>query len=156
MEGSMCRSAKLFAFILVLTFLPILQSSAQEKSLYKEGNVWSLTFVRTNANKNIEYINQLAKTWVASMEEAKKEGLILDYKILSGNAANEDDYNLILMIENKSLADFDPNPEREAKFDAIEKKIRNEMKGDFQKVVDNYAQIRQIFGTKVMRELHLK
>ena len=60
------------------------------------------------------------------------------------------------MIENKSLADYDPDPAREAKFDAIEKKIRDEMKGDFQKVVDNYAQIRQIFGTKIMRELHLK
>ncbi len=152
----MQRSIKLISFILVLTFLPLLQSLAQEKSLYKEGNVWSLTFVRTGANKTVEYINQLTKTWVASMEEAKKEGLVLDYKILSGNASNKEDYYLILMIENKSLADFDPNPEREAKFDAIEKKIRENMKGDFQKVVDNYAQIRQIFGTKVMRELHLK
>jgi hypothetical protein len=152
----MHRSIKFVSFILVLIFLPLLQSFSQEKSLYNEGNVWSLTFVRTNANKNIEYINQLAKTWVASMEEAKKEGLIMDYKILSGNAANEDDYNLILMIENKSLSEFDPNPEREAKFDAIEKKIRDDMKDNFQKVVDNYAQIRQIFGTKIMRELYLK
>jgi hypothetical protein len=152
----MYRSFKVLSVIFVLVLLPLIQAPAQEKSLYNEGNVWSLTFVRTGANKGIEYINQLAKTWVASMEEAKKEGLILDYKILSGNAANEDDYNLILMIENKSMADYDPNPEREAKFDAIEKKIRDDMKGDFQKVVDNYAQIRQIFGTKVMRELHLK
>jgi hypothetical protein len=152
----MRRSFKILSVIFILAFLPLIQSSAQEKSLYKEGNVWSLTFVRTGANKGIEYINQLAKTWVASMEEAKKEGLILDYKILSGNAANAEDYDLILMIENKSLADYDPNPDREAKFDAIEKKIRDDMKGDFQKVVDNYAQIRQIMGTKVMRELHLK
>jgi hypothetical protein len=152
----MYRSFKVLSVIFILVLLPLIQAPAQEKSLYNEGNVWSLTFVRTGANKGIEYINQLAKTWVASMEEAKKEGLILDYKILSGNAANEDDYNLILMIENKSMADYDPNPEREAKFDAIEKKIRDDMKGDFQKVVDNYAQIRQIFGTKVMRELHLK
>ncbi len=156
MEGFMCRSFKLVSFIFVLALLPMLQSLAQEKSLYNEGNVWSLTFVRSGANKSIEYINQLAKTWVASMDEAKKEGLILDYKILSGNASNKDDYDLILMIENKSLADFDPNTEREAKFDAIEKKIRDDMKGDFQKVVDNYTQIRQIFGTKIMRELHLK
>lgn len=149
-------SFKFSLFVLILASLPLIQSTAQEKSLYKEGSVWTLTFVRTAANKNIEYINQLAKTWVASMEEAKKEGLIMDYKILSGNAANEDDYNLILMIENKSLADFDPNPDREAKFDAIEKKVRDEMKDDFQKVVDNYALIRKIFGTKVMRELTLK
>ncbi len=152
----MYRSFRLLSVIFILAFLPLIQSSAQEKSLYNEGNVWSLTFVRTGANKGVEYINQLAKTWVASMEEAKKEGLILDYKILSGNAANSEDYDLILMIENKSLADYDPNPDREAKFDAIEKKIRDDMKGDFQKVVDNYAQIRQIMGTKVMRELHLK
>ncbi len=152
----MYRSFKLLSFIFVLVLIPLIQSTAQEKSLYNEGNVWSLTFVRTAANKNIEYINQLAKTWVASMDEAKNEGLIMDYKILSGNASNKDDYDLILMIENKSLADFDPDPAKEAKFDAIEKKIRDDMKGDFQKVVDNYGMIREIMGTKVMRELHLK
>ena len=139
-----------------LCFLPFTQISAQSDNPYNRGTVWTLTFIKTGPNKADDYLKDIAKTWVASMDEAKAEGLILDYKILQGNAANEDDYNLILMTENKSLADFDPNKEREAKWDAINKKIKDAMGGSFDKVVKNYDAIREMKGTKVMRELHLK
>jgi hypothetical protein len=91
------------------------------------------------------------------MEEAKSEGLIVSYKILRGAAANEDDFNLILMIENKSMGEFDPNKEREAKWDAINKKVKEKM-GDqeFDTVVANYDDIREMIGTKIMREIYLK
>ena len=139
-----------------LCFLPFTQISAQSDNPYNRGTVWTLTFIKTGPNKADDYLKDIAKTWVASMDEAKAEGLILDYKILQGNAANEDDYNLILMTENKALADFDPNKEREAKWDAINKKIKDAMGGSFDKVVKNYDAIREMKGTKVMRELHLK
>ena len=140
----------------VLFFVPCTQLSAQSDSPYDEGTVWTLTFIRTGANKTDDYLKDLAKTWVASMEEAKTEGLIVDYKILQGNAANEDDYDLILMIENKSMADFDPNKDRQAKWDAIEKKVKDAMGDKFDTVVKNYDAIREMKGTKIMRELHLK
>jgi len=144
----------LFAVIFIF---PFEQISAQEEDLYEGGTVWSLTFVRTGANKSDTYLKGLANTWVATMEEAKSEGLIVSYKILQGAAANEDDFNLILMIENKSLGEFDPNKEREAKWDAINKKVKEKM-GDqeFDTVVANYDDIREMIGTKIMREIHLK
>jgi hypothetical protein len=141
----------------VLFLLPYSQLSAQQQDdMYEQGTVWSLTFIRTAPNQDDNYLNDLAKTWVASMEEAKAEGLVLDYKILSGNAANEDDYNLILMIENKNFASFDPDKDRKAKWDAINKKVREEMGDKFDTVVKNYDNIRDLYGSKVMRELHLK
>ena len=91
------------ALMATLLLFPFNQTSAQDEDLYEDGTVWSLTFVRTGANKSDVYLKGLAQTWVASMEEAKKEGLILSYKILAGNASNEDDYDLILMIENKNI-----------------------------------------------------
>ena len=141
----------------VLFLLPFEQTSAQEEDLYEGGTVWSLTFVRTGANKSDTYLKGLANTWVATMEEAKNEGLIVSYKILQGAAANEDDFNLILMIENKSMGEFDPNEEREAKWDAINKKVKEKM-GDkeFDTVVANYDDIRDMIGTKLMREIHIK
>ena len=144
----------LFAVIFIF---PFEQISAQEEDLYEGGTVWSLTFVRTGANKSDTYLKGLASTWVATMEEAKSEGLIVSYKILQGAAANEEDFNLILMIENKSLGEFDPNKEREAKWDAINKKVKEKM-GDqeFDTVVANYDDIREMIGTKIMREIHLK
>jgi hypothetical protein len=90
------------------------------------------------------------------MEEAKKEGLIVSYKVLLGPAANEDDFNLVLMIENENMAVFDYDPERDAKFDAIQKKVAESMEGEFDSTVENYENIRQLYGTKLMREIYLK
>ncbi len=147
----------LFSALLIASFLnPFEQVTAQEEDLYEDGTVWSLTFVRTGENKSDEYLKGLAQTWVASMEEAKKEGLILSYKILAGNAANEDDFDLVLMIENKNMASFDPDETRDAKFDAIEKKIRENMGDNYDATITNYDDIRDLLGTKVMREIHVK
>jgi len=144
----------LFAVLFLFAFE---QTPAQEKDLFEGGTVWSLTFVRTVANKTDDYLKGLAQTWAASMEEAKSEGLIVDYKILQGNAVNKDDFNLVLMIENKNMAVFDPNEQREAAFDAIQKKVQEKMgEKEFDSTVTNYDNIRDLQGTKIMREIHLK
>lgn len=143
----------LFSF---LCFVPLDQTSAQSDDLYKDGTVWSVTFVRTVANRTDDYLKGLAQTWVATMEEAKKEGLIVSYKILQGNAANKDDFDLMLMIENKNMASLDPNETTEAKFDAIEKRIQDKMGDKYQSTITNYAEIRDLQGSKLMREIHLK
>ena len=146
-----------FSVLLAVIFLfPIDKISAQDQELYDQGTVWTLTFVRTEANKSDDYLKGLAQTWVANMEEAKKEGLIVSYKILQGHAANEDDFDLILMIENKNMSVFDPDAKRDAAFDKIEKMVRDKMGDKYQMTVDNYDEIRDLLGTKVMREIHLK
>jgi len=151
------KTVLFFSVLLAVLFLfPFEQISAQEEDLYEDGTVWSLTFVRTGANKSEDYLKGLANTWAASMEEAKKEGLILSYKILQGNSVNKGDYDLILMIENKNMAAFDPDEQRDAKFDAIEKKIRDKMGDDYEATITNYDEIRELLGTKLMREIHLK
>ena len=131
-------------------------SYSQDGDVYDQGTVWSLTFVRTGANVADDYLKDLTKTWKASMEEAVKEGLIKSYKVLLGGAANKEDFNIVLMIENENMAVFDTNPEREAKWDAIRKKVEESMKGEFDNTVRNYENIRQLYGTKLMREIYLK
>jgi hypothetical protein len=156
-KGDFMKNVLYFSVLMAVLFLfPFEQISAQEEDLYEDGTVWSLTFVRTGANKSEDYLKGLANTWVASMEEAKKEGLILSYKILAGNAANEDDYDLILMIENKNMASFDPDDTRDAKFDAIEEKIKDKMGDEYEVTITNYDEIRNLMGTKLMREIYLK
>ena len=55
------------------------------------------------------------------------------------------------------MGDFDPNKESEAKWDAINNKVKEKMgEQNFDKAVANYDVIRNIQGTKVMRELHPK
>jgi hypothetical protein len=60
------------------------------------------------------------------------------------------------MIENKNMAAFDPDDTRESKFEAIEKKIRDNMGDEYDMTITNYDDIRDLMGTKVMREIHLK
>ncbi|MBK7229852.1 MAG: hypothetical protein IPH97_13525 [Ignavibacteriales bacterium] len=151
------KTVFIFSFLFsFLCFVPFDQTSAQDDDLYKDGTVWSLTFVRTGANKSDDYLKGLASTWVANMDEAKKEGLIVSYKILVGNPANKDDFDIVLMIENKNMAALDPDESRDAKFDAIEKKIRDKMGDKYQSTITNYDEIRDLRGTKLMREIHLK
>ena len=54
------------------------------------------------------------------MEQAKKEGLILQEKMLAGESAGREDFDLILMVEYKNWAAFDGLSD---KFRALAQKI---------------------------------
>jgi hypothetical protein len=91
------------------------------------------------------------------MMKAKKQGLIKGYKVLSGAFSNDDDYNLLLMIEFENMAVLDPDASRDAKWDAIEEEVKNEMgEMEFDKTVETYGEIRDFQGNKLMRELTFK
>ena len=142
--------------LIILFVLGFNNSAYSQDDVYDEGTVWTLTFVRTGANVTEDYLKDISKTWKAFMDEAVKDGYVKSYKILRGPAANEDDFNIVLMIENENMASFDPDAERDAKMDAIEKKIKESMKDNYEKTIKNYESIREILGTKLMREIYLK
>jgi len=147
-------SVFLLLFLLLILLFPI-QNLAQDTP-YDVGTVWSLSFIRTGANVEDDYLKGIKNTWEASMKEAVKEGLIKSYKILLGQAANQEDFNIILMIEYEKLASLDSDPVRDKKWEAIDQKIKDKMKDEYQKTVQNYEIIRQWFGAKLMREIYLK
>lgn len=147
-------SVFLLSFLLIILLFPI-QNLAQDTP-YDVGTVWSLSFIRTGANVEDDYLKGIKNTWEASMKEAVKEGLIKSYKILLGQAANQEDFNIILMIEYEKLASLDSDPVRDKKWEAIEQNIKDKMKDEYQKTVQNYEIIRQWFGAKLMREIYLK
>ena len=60
--------------------------------------------VKTKAGMTDEYLKELAKTLKASLEEQKKQNLVVDYKILLGNAATPQDFNILIMVESKNMA----------------------------------------------------
>lgn len=139
------------AFVLTASNL-----KAQDAPVYTEGSVWNLTFVKLKANMGEDYLKGLSKTWKASMDELVKQKLIKSYKILSGDASNPQDFDLILMTEVENFASFDPDPVKDAKRDEVEKKVREALGGEeFQKTVSNYATLREITGRKTMREIFL-
>ena len=125
---------------------------AQAKRPYHDGTVWNVTFVRMKPGMDSAYLNYLASDWKRNQEAAKKEGLIVSYKILSTEAHSPEDWNLILMTEVKDLATMEASQD---KADALSQK----MVGDDQKQMQGYkdrSEIREIMGIRQAREIVLE
>ena len=126
--------------------------SAQSDAPYTEGPVWTVTMVKTKTGMTDESLKELAKTLKASLEEAKKQNLVLDYKILLGNPATPQDFNILIMVESKNMAAQDNTRE---KFDPIARKLVGTT--DQQQAIQvKRLDVREIMGTKLMREITLK
>jgi len=126
--------------------------SAQSDAPYTEGPVWTVTMVKTKTGMTDEYLKELAKTLKGTLEEAKKQNLVLDYKILLGNPATPQDFNILIMTESKNMAAQDNTRE---KFDPIARKVVGTT--DQQQAIQvKRLDIREIMGTKLMREITLK
>ena len=126
--------------------------SAQSDAPYAEGPVWNVTMVKTKAGMTDEYLKSLAKTLKATLEEAKKQNLVVDYKILLGDAATPQDFNILIMVESKNMAAQDNARE---KFDPIARKVVGTT--DQQQAIQvKRLDVRDIIGTKLMREITLK
>jgi hypothetical protein len=126
--------------------------SAQSDAPYTEGPVWNITMVKAKSGMTDEYLKGLAKTLKGTLEEAKKQNLVLDYKILLGNAATPQDFDILIMVESKNMAALDNARE---KFDPIARKVVGTT--DQQQAIQvKRLDIREIMGTKLMREITLK
>src|SRR5260370_5470832 len=125
---------------------------AQSDAPYTEGPVWTVTMVKAKAGMTDEYLKGLAKTLKSTLDEGKKQDLITDYKILLGNAAMPQDFDILIMVERKNMAALDG---LRAKFDPITRKIVGTP--DQQLATQTKRlEIREIMGTKNMREITLK
>lgn len=144
--------------LLALLFVMPAVTFAQDDDVTEPVSVWNLTFVRTKANMGDDYLKNLKNTWGASMAAMEKEGLIESFMILDGQAFGDDDFDLILMVEFKNYATFDPNPEREAKIKQVQEQVAATMGGEdkMDAVVKNYPDMREILGSKTMTQIKFK
>jgi hypothetical protein len=126
--------------------------SAQSDAPYTEGSIWQITMVKTKYGMTDDYLKGLAKSFKGTLDEAKKQDLIMDYKILLGDASSPHDFDILLMVESKNMAAFDNARE---KFDPIARKISGSV--DQQRATaTKRLEIREILGDKLMREVTLK
>ena len=141
----------LFAAALLLSLSLPARSVAQGLP-YTEGSVWSIGFVKTVPGMTNDYYKNLADNWMKMNEAAKKEGLVLSYKVLYGPAANTEDWDIMLMIEYKNMAAMDGMAE---KMEALSGKLLGSQ--DTRRVGSvKRNEIREILGGKLVREIILK
>ena len=127
-------------------------AAAQSTAPYTEGGVWQITMVKTKPGMSDDYLKGLTKIFKSTNDEAKRQGLITDYKILAGDAATQQDYDILLMVEYPNMAALDGLRD---KTDPIAAKAIGTEDQQRQMAVKR-LEIREIMGDKTMREITLK
>jgi hypothetical protein len=125
---------------------------AQVNRPYHNGTVWDIAYIRMKPGMETAYLNYLAGQWKANQEAAKKEGLIVSYKVIGVEGHGTGDWNLMLMTEYKDLATMEAN---EDKGDALAQK----MIGNDEKQMQGYkdrSEIREVMGNRLGREIILE
>jgi hypothetical protein len=153
MEERVMKSRKLVVGAVGLSLvLAGLAVHAQVSRPYKNGSIWTVAMIKIKPGMNEAYMNYLAGQWKTNQEAAKKEKLILSYKVLTTEAHGPDDWNMLLMTEYKDLATMEAN---EPKEDALAQRTV----GDDQKQIQGYKErleIREVLGTRLAREVILE
>jgi len=119
---------------------------------YTMGSVWTVTLVRVKYGMDTQYLTDLAGAFKRSLDEARKQDLILSYKVFDGPSSNRDDWNLMILTEQKNWSLFDTPPER---FDAIAEKMVGPEKQQMELLVKR-TDIREIVGVKNLQEIIFK
>ncbi len=141
----------LISSLVLLVLIAGISVYAQVNRPYHNGSVWNVAFIRMKPGMETAYLNYLAGPWKANQEAAKKEGLILSYKVIATEGHTPTDWNVMLMTEYKDLATMEANEE---KGDALAQKVV----GNDEKQMQGYRErleIREVMGDRLAREIVL-
>jgi hypothetical protein len=142
----------LIGSVVLLMLIVGISVYSQVNRPYRNASVWNIAFIRIKPGMDTAYMNYLAGPWKANQEAAKKEGLILSYKVISTEGHTPGDWNVMLMTEYKDLASMEAN---EDKADALAQK----MVGNDEKQMQGYkdrSEIREVMGDRLAREIVLE
>src|SRR5690242_4222913 len=89
---------------------------AAQEHVYSEGQVVEVTSVKVKDGQFENYMKFLDGPYKASMEAAKKAGLVTDYGVYGAQAHNPQEADLYLVVFYPNMAVFDG---MQAKMDAI-------------------------------------
>ena len=145
------RSLKAFAIALFVTATVTSTPFAAERP-FTLGSVWTVTLVRVKPGMDVVYLGDLAVNWKRVMDEAKNQQLIVSYKILDGNLPGKDEWNMMLLVEQKNWGAFDGAA---GKFDAIAEKMVRPEKAQMESMIKR-SDMREIVGVRNFQEVNFK
>ena len=120
--------------------------------VYDLGPVVEITHVKTEPGQFDAYIANLNSLWRRSMEDAKRRGEVLDYKVLSNMAPGKDEGDLILVVTYRNAAVLDtPLDELDRRTAAMQGSV-----GAAQQATIQRGKLRTILGSELYRELPFK
>jgi len=148
------KSKYKFLIVTLGTLLVMLAVSVygQVHKYYSPGTVWAVTTIRIHSGMDQAYLQYLDTELKKESEISIKNGFMKSYKILR---AQDDDsgWNMLILREYESYASLEKNEEK------ADEMLRQATGIDDQKGMQGYtdrSKIREVMGTKYMRELILK
>jgi hypothetical protein len=137
----------LAAFLLLLT--PALL--AQEH--YTEGPIWRVQLIRVKPTQMDAYLTSLRQSTKPVIEEQKRQGMIVEYKVfLKETKNNPEDWDICVAIQYKNHAAMDGLA---AKGETVRDKIMGG-KQAAQQLGEKRAEIREIISSELLQEIFLK
>jgi hypothetical protein len=120
---------------------------------YSEGPVWRTTLIRVKPAHLDDYLAVLQNTTKPAYEEAKHEGLIVDYKFfLKETKASPEDWDVCIAIEYKNHAAMDGMA---AKTEAIRDKVLGGKDVAHEKAIKR-EDIREVISSDLLQEILVK
>jgi hypothetical protein len=137
----------LATFLLLLT--PVLLSQEH----YSEGPNWRVQLIRVKPTQMDAYLTSLRQSTKPLIEEEKRQGMIMDYKVfLKETKNNPEDWDICVAIQYKNHAAMDGLA---AKGEAVRDKIMGG-KQAAQQLGEKRAEIREIVSSELLQEIFLK
>ncbi len=135
-----------------LLFLLAISVYGQVHKYYTPGSVWGVTTIKIHPGMDQAYLEYLDTQLKKESEISIKNGFMKSYKILR---SQDDDsgWNMLILREYESFASLEKNEEK------ADEVLRQSTGIDDQKSMQGYvdrSKIRDVMGTKFMRELILK
>jgi hypothetical protein len=119
---------------------------------YTEGPVSIVTSIRTEPGMLETYMKYLSTTYKQMMEENKKAGTIVDYRVYTTSPRTADDPNMYLVVTYKNMAALDGLSD---KTDAVQQKLIGSQEVRDQQMIER-GKMRTMLGTEMIREQVLK
>ena len=135
--------------ICLFVFAPALL--AQEH--YTEGPVWRVSLIRVKPTHMDEYLTSLQQSSKPFLEEEKRQGLIVDYKLfIKETKNNPQDWDMCLAIQYKNHAAMDGLG---SKVEAIRDKVLGG-KQQAHQLGEKREEIREVISDELLQEIILK
>jgi hypothetical protein len=120
--------------------------------VYDLGPVVEVTHVKTEPGQLDAYLANLNSLWRPSLEDQKRRGEVLDYKVLRNMAPGRDEGDLILVVTYRNAAVLDtPLDEMDRRTVARQGSVAAAQQATIQR-----GKLRTILGTSLYREMPFK
>lgn len=149
----MTRLIRSISIVFALLAASTATSLAADRVYQDGGSVWAVSFIETKPGHFDDYIEDLSQVWRRYLDEQKKDGQVLSYKMIPISFPRDGEPDLMLMVEFKNWAAFDRG--NNEYFDGLAQRLQGSVDKATQSNIDR-EQLRKLRGGFVGQEIRFK